>query len=231
MAMRVLVVDDEVQIVTVLRGYLEKAGFDVVSAYDGREALRMARSESPDLIVLDLMLPGLDGLDVCRTLRRESDVPIIMLTARVEETDTLIGLEIGADDYVTKPFSPREVVARVRAVLRRRAGSPTAMTPRNEAIDVGDLHLDVGRRLFRVGEHEVTLTQSEFEIMRAMMASPGRVYSREQLLDVTQGEAYPGYERSIDTHIKNLRRKLEPNSKKPQYIITVHRVGYKLAQP
>jgi len=231
MAMRVLVVDDEVQIVTVLRGYLEKAGFDVVSAYDGREALRMARSESPDLIVLDLMLPGLDGLDVCRTLRRESDVPIIMLTARVEETDTLIGLEIGADDYVTKPFSPREVVARVRAVLRRRAGSPTAMTPRDEAIDVGDLHLDVGRRLFRVGEREVTLTQSEFEIMRAMMVSPGRVYSREQLLDVTQGEAYPGYERSIDTHIKNLRRKLEPNSKKPQYIITVHRVGYKLAQP
>ena len=231
MAMRVLVVDDEFQIVTVLRGYLEKAGFEVSSAHDGREALRMARSESPDLIVLDLMLPGLDGLDVCRTLRRESDVPIIMLTARVEETDKLIGLEIGADDYVTKPFSPREVVARVRAVLRRRAGSPTAIAPRNELIDVGDLHLDVGRRLFRVGGSEVTLTQSEFEIMRAMMSTPGRVYSREQLLDITQGEAYPGYERSIDTHIKNLRRKIEPNTRKPQHIITVHRVGYKLAQP
>ena len=229
MAARVLVVDDEVQIVQVLRGYLEKAGFSVLSAYDGREALRIADTERPDLVVLDLMLPGLDGLDVCRTLRRESDVPIIMLTARVEETDRLIGLELGADDYVTKPFTPREVVARVRAVLRRAQGTSIA-TRQDEIIEIGDLYLDVAKREFSVRGHAATLTHSEFDIMHAMMRAPGRVFSRAQLLEITQGQAYAGYERTVDTHIKNLRGKIELSSRQPRYILTVHGVGYKLQE-
>ena len=229
MAARVLVVDDEVQIVQVLRGYLEKAGFSVLSAYDGREALRIADTERPDLVVLDLMLPGLDGLDVCRTLRRESDVPIIMLTARVEETDRLIGLELGADDYVTKPFSPREIVARVRAVLRRTQGISLA-TRQEEIIEIGELYLDVAKREFSVRGHAATLTHSEFDIMHAMMRAPGRVFSRAQLLEITQGQAYAGYERTVDTHIKNLRGKIELSSRQPRYILTVHGVGYKLQE-
>jgi len=228
MSARVLVVDDEVQIVRVLRGYLEQAGFDVLTAYDGREALRLARQERPDLVVLDLMLPGMDGLDVCRALRKESDLPIIMLTARVEETDRLIGLELGADDYVTKPFSPREVVARVRAVLRRTRQE--AVAPEDETLRVGDLHLDAVRRALFVGESRVELTPSEFEILRVMMRSPGRVFTRDQLLEVTQGAAYEGYERTIDTHIKNLRRKIEVVPGRPESLLTVHGVGYKMRE-
>ncbi len=223
---RILVVDDEVQIARVLRGYLEQAGFAVITAHDGREALRLARQEAPDLIILDLMLPEIDGLDVCRALRKESDVPIIMLTARVEETDRLIGLELGADDYVTKPFSPREVVARVRAVLRRaHDGADSAVA---EVVQVGDLSLDVSRRALTVAGQRVELTPSEFEILRVMMRSPGRVFTRGQLLEAAQGEAYEGYERTIDTHMKNLRQKIERSPRQPEYLLTVHGVGYRL---
>lgn len=228
MGAKVLVVDDEAQIVRVLRGYLEKAGFSVLTASNGPEALRVARQERPDLIILDLMLPGMDGLDVCRTLRKESGVPIIMLTARVEEADRLIGLELGADDYVTKPFSPREVVARVRAVLRRTQAA--LKPPVDETLIVGDLRLDVSRRVLFVSGRQVELTPSEFEILRLMMRSPGRVFTREQLLEATQGSAYEGYERTIDTHIKNLRHKIEKSPRQPEYILTVHGVGYKIRE-
>ncbi len=225
---KILIVDDETHIVRVLRGYFEQAGFAVLSAYDGEEALRMARQEQPDLIVLDLMLPRVDGLEVCRRVRKESEVPIIMLTARVEEADTLIGLELGADDYVTKPFSPREVVARARAILRRARSAASAGEP--ETLAVGDLHMDVPKRSLRVGEREVVLTPSEFDILRAMLASPGRVFTRGQLLEAAQGYAYDGYERTIDTHIKNLRQKIGDSPRRPEYIQTVHGVGYKMRE-
>ena len=225
---RILIVDDEPHIVRVLRGYFEQAGFAVLGAYDGAEALRVARQERPDLIVLDIMLPRVDGWEVCRTLRRESDVPIIMLTARVEETDTLIGLELGADDYIPKPFSPREVVARARAVLRRVRTPSGAGEP--ETLDVGDLHLDVPRRTLRVGGREVELTPSEFAILRTLLGAPGRVFTRGQLLEASQGEAYEGYERTIDTHIKNLRHKIGDLPRRPEYIQTVHGVGYKMRE-
>ncbi len=227
MPQRILLVDDETQIVHVLRGYLERAGFAVLAAHDGPEALRIARQEAPDLVLLDLMLPSMDGLDVCRALRRTSVVPIIMLTARVEETERIIGLELGADDYITKPFSPREVVARVRAVLRR--GAPGAHLAA-ERCQVGELCLDNARRNVTVSGRAVELTASEFEILRALMQSPGRVFTRGQLLEAAQGVAYEGYERTIDTHVKNLRRKIEPTPADPQYILTVHGVGYKLRE-
>jgi len=224
---KILVVDDEVEIVRILRGYLERAGYTVLSAYTGPEAVRMARQESPALVVLDLMLPGMDGWDVCRTLRRESDLPIIMLTARVEETDRVIGLELGADDYVTKPFSPREVVARVRAVLRRVQG-PRA--PEAERLAVDALVLDAARHTVTMDGRAVDLTPTEFEILRALMREPGRVLSRLQLLEAATGEAYEGYERTIDTHIKNMRRKIEDEPASPTYLLTVHGVGYKMRE-
>ena len=225
---KILVVDDEPEIVRVLRGYLEKAGYQVLTAYDGHEALRRANQEAPDLILLDLMLPGMDGIDVCRMVRQSSDVPIIMVTARVEETDRVLGLELGADDYIIKPFSPREVVARVRAVLRRYHRSAI---DDDELLVVGDLRLDVGRHTVLRGQKSANLTPSEFEILRTLMRSPGRVHSRLQLLEAAQGEAYEGYERTIDTHIKNLRRKIEPSSCNPTYILTVHGIGYKIREP
>jgi len=224
---RILIVDDQPEIVRVLRGYFEQAGFAVLSAYDGNEALRMARAERPNLVILDLMLPGMDGLDVCRALRRESDVPIIMLTARVEETDALIGLELGADDYIAKPFSPREVVARSRAVLRRTRGETRVD---EDIIEMGELHLDVAKRTLHISDRTVELTPSEFDILRTLMRAPGRVFTRSQLLEATQGFAYEGYERTIDTHIKNLRRKLGDSPRNPSYIQTVHGVGYKLRE-
>jgi DNA-binding response OmpR family regulator len=224
---KILVVDDEVEIVRILRGYLERAGYTVLSAYTGPEAVRMARQEAPTLVVLDLMLPGMDGWDVCRTLRRDSDVPIIMLTARVEETDRLIGLELGADDYVVKPFSPREVVARVRAVLRRVQGP---RPPEAESLAVGSLRLDATRHTVSMDGRSVDLTPSEFEILRTLMHEPGRVFTRLQLLEAATGEAYEGYERTIDTHIKNMRRKIEPDSASPTYLLTVHGVGYKMRE-
>ncbi|MBE9471210.1 MAG: response regulator transcription factor [Chloroflexi bacterium] len=219
----ILVVDDEPKIVKQARDYLEKSGYRVVTAGDGTTAMAVARHERPDLVVLDLNLPGLDGLDVCRALRRESDVPIIMLTARVEETDRLIGLELGADDYITKPFSPRELVARVRAVLRRVRGG--VRTP--GLIRAGDLEIDVhGHRLTRAGE-PIRLTRSEFNLLVTLAQHPGQTFTRAQLLDRLHGVAYDGYDRSVDAHIKNLRRKLEANPIEPRYVLTVYGVGYK----
>jgi two-component system alkaline phosphatase synthesis response regulator PhoP len=223
MSQKILVVDDELDIVKVVRAYLEQSGFRVITASEGQQALAVFRHEQPDLIVLDLNLPKMDGLDVCRTIRRESNVPIIMLTARVEETDRLIGLEIGADDYIVKPFSPREVVARVRTVLRRSA--PPAEQP--SLVAIGDLTIDPIKHEVQRQGRSVELTPSEFSILLTMASQPGRAFSRMDLLDATQGEAYEGYERSIDVHIKNLRQKLGDEPRDPTYILTVYGVGYK----
>ena len=221
----ILVVDDETRIVKLARDYLEQAGFRVLSAGDGITALAVSRRDRPDLIVLDLKLPGMDGLDVCRELRRESNVPIVMLTARVEETDKLIGLELGADDYITKPFSPRELVARVRTVLRRGTGNPQA-----DLIHAGDLTLDRGRFTARFPDHEIPLTPTEFELLATLASQPGRIFSRAQLLTAVRGVAFESYERAIDSHIRNLRRKIEPQEGEPRYIITVHGAGYKFVE-
>jgi two-component system, OmpR family, alkaline phosphatase synthesis response regulator PhoP len=223
MSQKILVVDDELDIVKVVRAYLEQSGFRVITASDGQQALAIFRHEQPDLIVLDLNLPKMDGLDVCRAIRRESSVPIIMLTARVEETDRLIGLEIGADDYIVKPFSPREVVARVRTVLRRSA--PAAEQP--SPITVGALTIDPIKHEVQLQGRSIELTPSEFNILLALATQPGRAFSRMELLDAAQGEAYEGYERSVDVHIKNLRQKLGDESRDPTYVLTVYGVGYK----
>jgi len=225
MSQKILVVDDELDIVKVVRAYLEQSGFRVITASDGQQALAIFRHEQPDLIVLDLSLPKLDGLDVCRTIRRESSVPIIMLTARVEETDRLIGLEIGADDYIVKPFSPREVVARVRTVLRR--STPAAEQP--SLITIGALSIDPVKHEVQLQGRTIDLTPSEFNILLTMASQPGRAFSRMDLLDAAQGEAYEGYERSIDVHIKNLRQKLGDEPRAPTYILTVYGVGYKFS--
>jgi DNA-binding response OmpR family regulator len=233
MSRKILVVDDELKMVKLVRTYLEGAGHQVVVAYDGQEALTVFRHEQPDLIVLDLMLPRIDGLDVARTIRRTSDIPIIMLTARAEEVDRLIGLELGADDYVVKPFSPRELVARVRAVLRRATPSPAgeASPAHPQAINVGDLTLDLGRREARLATHRIELTTIQFDLLTVLAQYPGQVFTRMQLLDAVQGEAFEGYERTIDAHIKNMRRALGDDPRDPRYILTVRGVGYKLAEP
>ena len=219
----ILVVDDEPRIVQLVRDYLEHGGFTVLTASDGPAALRTARTGRPDLVVLDLSLPGLDGLDVARSLRREREVPIIMLTARTEESDKLVGLELGADDYLTKPFSPKELVARVRAVLRRAEG---AASP-SDVIRVGsDVELDVPRMEARFAGRRVDLTKSEFQIVSAMARQPGRVFTRSQLLDAVRGVAVESYERAIDAHIKNIRRKVGA-----PHIETVFGVGYRFAEP
>jgi two-component system alkaline phosphatase synthesis response regulator PhoP len=219
----ILVVDDEPKILRLAGDYLKQAGFRVVTADDGTMALAVARHERPDLIVLDLNLPGTDGLDVCRALRRESDVPIIMLTARVEETDRLIGLELGADDYITKPFSPRELVARVRAVLRRVRGG----VHQPGLIRTGDLEIDLnGHRATRAGE-PIQLTRTEFNLLAMLAQHPGQTFTRAQLLDRLHGVSYEGFDRSVDAHIKNLRRKLEVDPLEPRYVLTVYGVGYK----
>jgi DNA-binding response OmpR family regulator len=221
----VLVVDDEPKIVQLARDYLEHAGFTVLTAPDGRTGLALASQQRPDLIVLDLRLPDVDGIDVTRTLRKESTVPIIMLTARGEESDKLIGLELGADDYMVKPFSPKELVARVRAVLRRYAHARTA----GDVLLSGDLVLDLPRMRASVGDRPVDLTSTEFQLLATLARYPGRVYTRAQLLDALHGVAFESYERAIDAHVKNIRRKLEPDSRRPRYLQTVHGVGYKLA--
>ena len=210
-----------------LKDHLEHAGFIVASASDGRSAIRTAVTEHPDLVVLDLGLPGLDGLDVTRALRRDNPVPIIMLTARGDESDKLVGLELGADDYITKPFSPKELVARIRAVLRR--SEATAAGP--EVIRVGDeVELDLSRMEARVGDRRVELTATEFQLLAAMARQPGRVFTRAQLLDAVHGVAFESYERAIDAHVKNIRRKLEPDPRAPRYLQTVYGVGYRFAE-
>jgi two-component system alkaline phosphatase synthesis response regulator PhoP len=226
MSKTILVVDDEPKIVDICRDYLSAAGFKVITAADGTRGLSLARNEKPDLVVLDLMMPGMDGLDVCRQLRREGTMPIVMLTARVEESDKLIGLELGADDYITKPFSPRELVARVRTVLRRAEGSSSPA----EMIRAADLSLDRNRYVATLPTGEVPLTPTEFEILAALASQPGRIFSRGQLLMAARGVAFESYERAIDSHIRNLRRKIEPDDREPRYIITVHGVGYKFAE-
>ncbi|MCX6066953.1 MAG: response regulator transcription factor [Chloroflexi bacterium] len=222
MPKKILVIDDEPKIVEICQDYLKAAGFDVVSAGDGLKGLSAARREKPDLVVLDLMMPGMDGLDVCRSLRRESNTPIIMLTARVEESDKLVGLELGADDYITKPFSPRELVARVRVVLRRASGDPAS-----EIIRAGEVSIDRARYEATLPDKVIVLTPTEFEILAALMSQPGRIFSRAQLLNAVHGIAFESYERAIDSHIRNLRRKLETAAGDARYIITVHGVGYK----
>jgi two-component system alkaline phosphatase synthesis response regulator PhoP len=218
----ILVVDDEPKITRLARDYLEQSGFRVLPLGDGPSALAAARQEKPDLIVLDLNLPGMDGLDVCRALRRESSVPIIMLTARVEETDRLIGLELGADDYIVKPFSPRELVARVRAVLRRTQGEVQS----SSMLRVGELEIDLeGHRVALRGE-AIKLTRIEFSLLAILAQHPGQTFSRAQLIDRLHGNADGGFDRSIDAHIKNLRRKLEEDPADPRYVITVYGIGY-----
>jgi len=221
----ILVVDDETKIVLLLRDYLEHAGFRVLTAANGKTALALAHTEKPDLIILDLGLPEMDGLDVTRMLRKDSNVPIIILTARSDETDKLIGLELGADDYITKPFSPREVVARVRVVFRRMENySETNI----EILHAADLTLDMPRmRVMAAGRNIEEFTPTEFELLAAMARHPGRVFTRNQLLETVHGVAFESYERAIDAHIKNIRRKIEPGTGEPRYILTVYGVGYK----
>jgi DNA-binding response OmpR family regulator len=222
----ILVVDDEPKIVQLARDYLEHAGFEVVSARDGREALQAVRQHRPDLVVLDLGLPELDGLDVTRTLHRDSNLPIVMLTARDDEVDKLLGLELGADDYLTKPFSPRELVARVKAVLRRTELPPE----RSDVIHAGDVVLDVPRMRAEVAGRTVELTPTEFQLLATLARRPGRIFTRGQLLDEVRGVTFESYERAIDTHIKNLRRKIEPDPRQPRYLLTVYGVGYRFVE-
>jgi two-component system alkaline phosphatase synthesis response regulator PhoP len=218
MPKKILIVDDEPQIVEICQDYLKAAGYETVTASNGVQGVSLARREKPDLIVLDLMMPEMDGLDVCRAIRHESDVPIIMLTARVEETDKLIGLELGADDYITKPFSPRELVARVRVVLRRVVNAPD-----NDIIRAGEVELDRAHYEVHLPDKTISLTSTEFEILATLMSQPGRIFSRAQLLTASHGITFESLERAIDSHIRNLRRKLEP----AELIVTVHGVGYK----
>ena len=220
----ILIVDDEPKIVRTLNAYLKEAGFRVVTAADGQLALFTFRHEKPDLILLDIMLPGIDGIEVCKKIRRESAVPIIMVTARAEEVDRLLGLELGADDYVVKPFSPREVVARVRAVLRRAEGTVTT----SGMLRAGDIMLDTDAHTVSVSGKAINVTPTEFNILAALARSPGRVVTRAQLMEQSQDVFVEGMERTIDVHIRNLRTKLEPDPGHPRYLTTVFGLGYKL---
>ena len=223
----ILVVDDEPRIAEIARDYLERAGFTVTTAGNGADAVAIARTKRPDLIVLDLGLPKMDGLDVTRTLRQQSNVPIIMLTARVDESDKLVGLELGADDYITKPFSPKELVARVRAVFRRIDTAPE----RGDVVRAGEVTLDKRRMQVTVGSQGVDLTATEFELLATLAREPGRVWTRSQLLDAVHGFSLESYERAIDGHVRNLRRKLEAADASTSYVRTVHGVGYALEEP
>jgi DNA-binding response OmpR family regulator len=222
----ILVVEDEMKIARLVRDYLAHAGFEVIVTGDGDSAIASARGSKPDLVVLDLGLPGRDGLDVTRELRRTSNVPIVMLTARGDESDRVAGLELGADDYVVKPFSPKELVARVRAVLRR-ADAARAVGP--EVLRVADVELDGPRMRVSVGGRPVEVTPTEFQLLATFMREPGRVFTRGQLLDAVHGVAIESYERAIDAHVKNLRRKIEPTPGQPRYVLTVRGVGYRFA--
>jgi two-component system alkaline phosphatase synthesis response regulator PhoP len=222
---RILVVEDDMQIARNLRDYLEVAGFEVTAVGDGSAALASIRGDRPDLLVLDLGLPGIDGLDVARELRRTSTVPIVMLTARGEESDRIVGLELGADDYLVKPFSPKELVARVRAVLRRTSGTTAGV----EVVRAGDVEVDLPKMRARVAGQAVDLTPTEFELLATLAREPGRVFTRGQLLDALHGVTLETYERAIDAHVKNLRKKIEPEPGRPRYVLTVHGVGYRFA--
>jgi DNA-binding response OmpR family regulator len=226
MTSKILVVDDERRLVSLVEAYLKQEGYSVVTASNGQEALHAVRQEKPDLILLDIMMPEMDGYEFIQAHRREADTPIILLTARVEEEDHVIGLELGADDYVTKPFRPRELVARVRAVLRRAGGG----LPKNTILRIGEITLDRESHLVTLGDQQIDLTPSEFDLLSTLMSTPGRVFSRMELLDRIQGIAFEGYERTIDVHIKNLRAKLETDTRNPRYIETVYGVGYRLAR-
>jgi DNA-binding response OmpR family regulator len=222
----VLIIEDEPELVKVLRSYLEQAGFDVLSSLRGDTGLALWEQKKPDLVLLDLNLPGMDGLDVARIIRRSSSTPLIMLTARLEEADQLVGLELGADDYITKPFSPRLVVARVRAMLRRAESSAEAP----QILRLADLEIDLDGHIVRLFDQPVDLTPTEFNLLVALASQPGRAFSRLQLLEASQGAAYEGYERTIDAHIKNLRAKIELDPKKPRYIETVFGIGYRFVR-
>jgi two-component system, OmpR family, alkaline phosphatase synthesis response regulator PhoP len=222
---RILVVEDEMQIARTLRDYLEVAGFEVTAVGNGESALASARGQRPDLVVLDLGLPGMDGLDVARELRRTSTIPIVMLTARGEESDRIVGLELGGDDYLVKPFSPKELVARVRAVLRRTSGAGIGA----EVLRTADVEVDLTKMRVRIGDRPVDLTPTEFQLLATLVREPGRVFTRGQLLDALHGVTIDTYERAIDAHVKNLRRKIEPEVGHPRYVLTVHGVGYRFA--
>ncbi len=225
MSQLILVVDDEPKLVKVVRGYLEQAGYEVVTAGNGREALFAARDHQPDLIILDMMMPVMDGLSFIREYQKEGSAPIIALTARVDETDKILGLEMGADDYITKPFSPRELTARVRAVLRRVGGA--AAQPENKLLRAGNIVLDEEAHIVRLDDVEIELTPMEYNLLLTLMRNPGRAYSRMELLEHAQGFAYDGYERTVDVHIKNLRKKIETDPSQPVYVLTVFGVGYR----
>lgn len=224
----ILIIEDEPELVKVLRSYLEKGGYKVITAFKGDTGYETWKNTQPDLVILDLNLPGMDGLDIARSIRQQANTPIIMLTARVEETDRLIGLELGADDYVTKPYSPREVVARVRAVLRRAGNSQVS---ESTLIKISDLEIDLIGYSVTLSGQTIDLTRTEFGILAVLAKNPGRVFSRLQLLEATQeGEIFEGFERNVDAHIKNLRAKIEPQPKNPIYIETVFGVGYRFAK-
>ena len=225
MPARILVVEDDPDTSQLVRLYLSRDGHEVLTAADGVKGLTLAREETPDLVVLDLMLPGLDGIEICRELRSYSNVPIIMVTARVEEDDRLTGLELGADDYITKPFSPRELAARVRAVLRRTSHEAQERPP--AVLERGGVSLDFPRREVRVEEETVSLTRTEFDILTALMRSPGRVFSREEIIDRVFGDDFDGFDRTVDTHVSNLRKKLQVRPDGPRYISTAYGVGYR----
>jgi DNA-binding response OmpR family regulator len=222
----ILIVEDEMKIARLVRDYLEHAGFEVLVAGNGESALASARGSKPDLVVLDLGLPGRDGLDVARELRRSSNVPIVMLTARGDEADRIVGLELGADDYIVKPFSPKELVARVRAVLRRTSSADVGGA---EVLRAADVEVDLRRMRVSVGDRPVELTPTEFDLLATLVREPGRVFTRGQLLDAVRGVAFESYERAIDAHVKNIRKKIEPSAGRPRYILTVHGVGYRFA--
>lgn len=223
MSKLILIVDDEPRIIRLVRGYLEQEGYQVVTAGSGREALFAARDHKPDLIILDLMMPEMDGWEFMGLHRQERNTPIIMLTARVDDVDKIAGLEMGADDYLTKPFSPRELVARVRAVLRRTGSAPEE----SELLRAGVLVLDTGAHSLSKDGQMIELTKMEFDLLSTLMRHPGRAFSRLELLERTQGYAYDGYERTVDVHIKNLRKKIEADSSNPKYVLTVFGVGYR----
>jgi DNA-binding response OmpR family regulator len=225
MAKKLLVVDDKLELRNLLKSYLTQEGFDVLTAKDGQEALYIARHEKPNLIILDLMMPEMSGYEFMHSFNREADTPVVILTAKIEENDKVLGLELGADDYVTKPFSPRELTARIRAVLRRVEKQITNL----DILRKGEIELDWSSRTTSVNGKPVELTPSEFSLLGTLMSSPGRVFSRLELLDRMQGTAYEGYERTIDVHVRNLRVKIEQDASDPRYIETVYGAGYRFS--